>query len=63
MLEKIKKLIDVKSLTTLTFNIIFFMLCMKGKIESENFISIYMMILAFYFGTQTNKNKEDKKEE
>lgn len=63
MLEKIKKLIDVKSLTTLTFNIIFFMLCMKGKIESENFISIYMMILAFYFGTQANKNKEDKKEE
>lgn len=61
MLEKLKKLIDVKSLVTLLFTLIFAVLCFKGIINAEQFISLYTMILAFYFGTQTEKknNKEE----
>lgn len=61
MLEKIKKLIDVKSLVTLLFTLIFAVLCFKLIINAEQFISLYTMILAFYFGTQTEKknNKEE----
>lgn len=63
MLEKFKKLIDVKSIVTLVFTLVFSVLCFKGIIDSEKFISLYTMILAFYFGTQTEKNKNDKNEE
>ena len=62
MKEKIKKLIDVKSLTTLGFNFIFIVLCLKGQIQNETFVQLYMMILAFYFGTQVTKKTDNGKE-
>ncbi len=62
MKEKIKKLIDVKSLTTLSFNFVFIILCLKGQIQNETFVQLYMMILAFYFGTQITKKTENNNE-
>lgn len=61
VLEKITKLIDVKSIVTLMLTIIFCVLTVKGFVPQE-FITIYMMIIGFYFGTQHAK-KEEKKEE
>lgn len=58
MLDKIKKLIDVKSIVTLLFTLVVCYLAIIGKYNLEN---IYLMIIAFYFGTQTEKN--NKKEE
>ena len=62
MKEKIKKLIDVKSLVTLFFTVIFGVQTMKGSISSDQFLTIFTTIIAFYFGTQHQKNKEEKNE-
>lgn len=58
MREKIKKLIDVKSIITLTFTIIFNILALRNKINIDYYITIYNIIIAFYFGTQTNKRRK-----
>ena len=57
MREKLKKLIDVKSIITLTFTIIFNILALHNKINIDYYVTIYNIIIAFYFGTQTNKKE------
>ncbi|MCR5203446.1 MAG: hypothetical protein K6E47_00140 [Lachnospiraceae bacterium] len=62
MLKKIAKLIDVKSLVTLALTATFIVLSLKGTITADNFMSIFTVIIAFYFGTQVGK-KEAKEEQ
>ena len=62
MREKLAKLIDVKSIVTLTLTGVMAYLSISGREVSETFKTIYVMIIGFYFGTQHEKNqKEDKK--
>lgn len=58
LLYKITKLIDVKSIITITLTIVFVYLNIKGMITTE-FMTIYTTIIGFYFGTQFEKNKKD----
>ena len=50
---------EIKSFVTVTMTIAYIILTFIGKMSPE-FNNIYMMIIAFYFGTQTEKklNKE-----
>ena len=65
MLEKIKKLIDVKSILTLLLTCVFANLCLRTVIAPEVFVDIYKLIIIFYFGAQSVKNAQnnEKKEE
>lgn len=56
MKEKIAKLIDVKSIVTLSLTATFVALSIKGGVPTE-FITIYTTIIGFYFGTQANKSQ------
>ena len=58
MIDKLKKLIDVKSIVTIVLTCVFSYLAVAGKIETQQVMIIYTTIIAFYFGTQSNKNKE-----
>ena len=55
MKKQISKLIDVKSIITIAFTILFFVLAIKGMIESDKVVNIYQIIIVFYFGTQAQK--------
>ena len=55
MKEKFAKLIDVKSIMTLLITILFCILAILGRVNAEQFIVIFTTIVAFYFGTQTEK--------
>ena len=57
LLKKITKLIDVKSIVTLLMAYGFLYLTLKEVIDAEQFVNIFQMIIAFYFGTQYEKNK------
>jgi hypothetical protein len=57
MKEKLCKLIDVKSLVTLTLTAVMAYLSIVGREVSETFKTIYVMIIGFYFGTQSNKKQ------
>lgn len=52
MREKLAKLIDVKSIVTLLLTLVVCYLSVKEKFDIKE---IYLMIIAFYFGTQVNK--------
>ena len=58
--NKIAKLIDVKSIMTLTLTVIFSILAMSEKITGQEFLTIFTVIVGFYFGTQTTKKDENK---
>ena len=60
MKEKLAKLIDVKSIVTLLLTVVFCVLCIIGALPTA-FLSIYTMIIGFYFGTQAQKQAEAKK--
>ena len=57
-MELIKKrcanLLSVKSLVTLTLTVVFAYMAVTGQI-SQDFMTIYAVIIAFYFGTQSQK--------
>ena len=57
MKEKFAKLIDVKSLMTLALTGGFIGLTCTGEISGEQFLTIFTMIVGFYFGTKSEKSK------
>lgn len=57
--ERIAKLIDVKSLSTLTMVGVFAFLSITGKVSSDQFLTIFTVVVSFYFGTQAGKKKEE----
>lgn len=63
MTDKLLKLLTVKSIVTLILTAVFAVLCVRGSIDSEQFLTVYTVIMSFYFGTQfekhSGKNKED----
>ena len=64
MKNRLSKLIDVKSIVTLIMTAIFACLSAKGTVSSDQFLTVFTTVIAFYFGTQYQKNsKEDKDNE
>ena len=55
MKERLAKLIDVKSIMTILLTAMFCILVYAEKLDQQ-FMTIYSVIVAFYFGTQANKN-------
>lgn len=58
MKDKIAKLIDVKSILTLTLTGVFAFLSITNNV-GQDFMTIYSVIIAFYFGTQVTKNNNN----
>lgn len=56
MKNRLAKLIDVKSIVTLLLTFVFCYLAVIGKIPGD-FMTIFAVIISFYFGTQSTKVK------
>lgn len=52
--KRLANLLSVKSLVTLVLTGVFAYMAVAGKI-SQDFMTIYAVIIAFYFGTQSQK--------
>lgn len=57
IINRITNLLTVKSLVTLVLTAIFACLALKGAV-SQDFMTIYAVIIAFYFGTQSRKKQD-----
>lgn len=60
--ENFAKLIKVKTIVTLLLTIVFCFLAITGAIVPELFMSIFTMIIGFYFGTQNEKKSDTSQE-
>ena len=54
IIKRLGNLLSVKSLVTLALTIVFAYQSVTGAI-SQDFMTIYAVIIAFYFGTQSQK--------
>lgn len=61
MKDKLAKLINVKSIITLILCAVFAYLSAIGHITAEQFLTIFTVVISFYFGTQTQKNADVNK--
>ena len=55
----VQNLLTVKSIVTIMLTVVFSYLAVVGRISGEQFLTIFSVVVAFYFGTQYQKGKED----
>ena len=54
IIKRLGNLLSVKSLVTLVLTGVFAHMAVAGKI-SQDFMTVYAVVIAFYFGTQSQK--------
>lgn len=52
-------LLKVKTIVTLILTVVFGILAVRKDISSENFMTIFSVVIAFYFATQSEKNSKE----
>nr|DAQ84339.1 MAG TPA: hypothetical protein [Caudoviricetes sp.] len=50
--KRLANLLTVKSLVTLTLTAVFAALSCMGQVSTEQFLTIFTVVIGFYFGTQ-----------
>lgn len=55
IIDKLAKLINVKSIVTIVLTLVFAGLSIACVVSPTQFLTIFTMIISFYFGTQYEK--------
>ena len=58
MIKKLIKLVDVKSIITLLFGGVFAYLSVVGKISEDSFMTVFVMIMTYYFAKGKGNSEE-----
>ena len=58
MIKKLIKLVDVKSIITLLFGGVFAYLSVVGKISEDSFMTVFVMIMTYYFAKGKGNSDE-----
>ncbi|MEA4941007.1 MAG: hypothetical protein VB094_00520 [Oscillibacter sp.] len=61
MKEKLIKLVDVKSIVTFLLSGTFVALTLRGDITGQEFMTVFTVVISFYFGTQVQKRADEEK--
>ena len=62
MKERLTRLLTVKSIVTIALTGVFSYLSVTGTIDGGQFLTIFTVIISFYFGSQVEKaSQADKK--
>ena len=56
ILKRIGNLLTIKSLVTLILTAVFSRLTCRGAVSGDQFLTVFTVVIAFYFGTQVEKN-------
>ena len=57
--KRLANLLTVKSIVTIALTVVFAVLALRGTISGTEFLTIFTVVIGFYFGTQ--RAKEDWK--
>lgn len=57
LINRLSSLLTVKSIMTLILTIVFAVLALRGEI-GQDFMTVYTMVAAFFFGYQTTKESK-----
>ena len=53
--KRLANLLSIKSIVTLLAAIVFSVLALRGTISGDQFLTIFTVVISFYFGTQKVK--------
>lgn len=56
MKKRLSALLSIKSLVTLATTLVFSALAVLGRVSPREFLTVYTVVISFYFGTQFEKN-------
>ena len=59
MWERLSRLLCVKSIVTLVMTATFAVLALWGRVTEQQFMTVFTVVIAFYFGTQSQKPSGD----
>lgn len=59
LIDRLQKLLAVKSIVTLALTIVFCVLCLKGMVGPDQFMTVFTVVIAFYFGTQAERKNAE----
>lgn len=62
ILENLAKLLKVKTIVTILLTIVFCYLAIVGVVAAELFMTVFTVVISFYFGTQAQKKADSKTE-
>ena len=55
LLKRLSNLLCVKSIVTLILTSVFAYLAAAGQVSSHDFLTVFSVVIAFYFGTQSER--------
>ena len=55
LIKRLTNLLTIKSLVTLALTAVFACLTCLGDITGDQFLTVFTVVVAFYFGTQAEK--------
>lgn len=58
IVDRISKLLSVKSIVTVALTAVFSVLALRGTITGEQFLTVFTVVVGFYFGTQAERKRE-----
>ena len=60
MQNRLANLLTVKSIVTIVLTAVFSVLALRESISGTEFLTIFTTVIGFYFGTQTEKRKNEE---
>lgn len=58
--KRLSALLTVKSIVTIALTAVFAVLTVGGRIPGGDFQTVFLMVITFYFGTQSRKTETGK---
>lgn len=55
MQKRLANLLTVKSIVTIVLTAVFAYLAVEGQVTTDQFLTVFTVVIAFYFGTQAEK--------
>lgn len=59
ILNRALKLFSVKSIVTIILTAVFALLAIRGTVTADQFLTVFTVVIAFYFGTQAQKKANE----
>ncbi len=60
LVRRLENLLNIKNLVTLVLTAVFAVLALWEKISGDQFLTVFTVVIAFCFGTQTEKNNRQE---
>ena len=55
--KRLTNLLTVKSIVTIMLTIVFSWLAVTGHVSGDQFLTVFTVVIGFYFGTQAEKSQ------